>query len=1573
MTRPGGAARATFQPGASRAVLFGVANYPSLGLNVPAAGRNIAELARQLRSDEVCGMSRASVDVVPDPTAEDVLEYVQAAARNVGNNGLLVIYFAGHAMRLSGGLALIPHTKALPDQDHVTVRRLAEQVRGSGARHVLLILDCCYAGRAGVDLEPVVMEAGAEAEGWQLFAASSGGRAIDAEDGETYTPFTTALIEVLAKGPVPDPLSHESWLTPAEVLTSVARILATDESLPKPATTPVAFERGWVRNPSYQPAATTPRRFAHSLRGEDEFPADDPWPSRREPFVGRVDELSRADRLLDGQEAQAVLPVVGPIASGKRTFVDQVIALRFPDEAAQNGHCLLKVVVANRSAPEPVLEQLADRLKVRLDSAESSVSGDAVDVLDEISRRLREYVGIRRLILCVHGSRLGMDNERIRDALERLFAHLAVAQVFVILTTRVRPAPFVGTPQLPTVMLTELAPAEVGELVQQTVIKREPALATYVQPGFTSPHSDPLLRFPGVVRAGAEAFVDEAWRVGVDQVTAENLATALMRGSVLVVRSVLHDAGCTDLLMVDETGRRAPGSLAALCAWAVTDGLRVTPSILTSISPGLTTSKITYLLRSRLLVSQTSDDVTMLELGEATRRALASHILPPAMPPDLLVPEEPSAPTIVDVSVDEFDEALSIAMQRMVPALLTSRDNVPANSDSDVLQGLRLAVGWLDDRPDGQCPALRSTLNTLLAAHSADLAISPIRQDAALVEAPSAGSDDGDDFSVVIAAASLVQSMRSIDMDVIAAAEFTRRATDVAAGIARASADELSARLVKSIDTALFHGGRRLRAPKGLLEARESAAEVLVRIVREAGSERSDLAVAVVSWLLNTAQLQTMSGSRDRARHTLDTTRGVLAELPDPASRREVFTRIQLTQRLHIGAAQAAESPAERAEWLVQAEGEITAALAMCEQDVDRSLWSRRLLDVVGTLVTELPTLVARGAAIDRTAAALTSSWGPLERWPEAVVGMMWNIRHLVLRGERDPAVRLAGAHAALDMAVRGNSSAPVRSAAHMFVALCLYRERAYGRAVQEGEIALSIAESITADSPGPAAFQRELRLLAQLGSWRSAAADQPRRDRTGARRARDQVLLGRIKEVQKWLRDQADHTVAGGRLDLWCITARWRSEGNLFDASAPDGEDPNRYPMAEKVENLKIKYNARRRVLDSHRRRYGKSVRLLAMEVGLERQYRRWLGVLERVEIDGVVQRRNVDNRPVLALLKTALEEWPAESGVRASAAEFHRYIWNYPASIDLYREVRSMSIDGSDRFKAALGFAEAVASFVQFGFPRPPDTAELIAEAREMLDIEYREGPLTEQAALLHARLALESDGSVDWESIETVGSQILEGGYAHGVSSWLNARSLGAEESFPTSLSTRINIRPDGQTPSWLQDHLRNEEKQNQTVAAIASQDELDPASILGDSLGENFTELTLLRGLGSLYLRRAELESDVAHARTAFDLFDGCRVVQEATRIGSMTVVSKFLIARCILLAAEISGTVDPFDRSPAGRPWLDVAVTYFNDCKINSVGAFGSQSSHFAGVATRLARELRSGSAGQPVPERFTPS
>ncbi|MET8153061.1 YqgE/AlgH family protein [Actinoplanes sp. NPDC049668] len=201
-------------PTASQVVLIGVSQYRRL-FTLPAARRNVTDLRDLLQHEDLWGVPAENCHVLLDPESPaEVSRAIRRAAAATGSAGLLLVYFAGHGLvdadddnlilGLPGCDPEVPYERGVP---YDWIRRAVADTR---ARRRLVILDCCYSGRAGAELggdgtgTDFVADK-AEADGTCLLVSAPANRPAMAPRGEAYTAFTGELIRLLRDGLRPAP------------------------------------------------------------------------------------------------------------------------------------------------------------------------------------------------------------------------------------------------------------------------------------------------------------------------------------------------------------------------------------------------------------------------------------------------------------------------------------------------------------------------------------------------------------------------------------------------------------------------------------------------------------------------------------------------------------------------------------------------------------------------------------------------------------------------------------------------------------------------------------------------------------------------------------------------------------------------------------------------------------------------------------------------------------------------------------------------------------------------------------------------------------------------------------------------------------------------------------------------------------------------------------------------------------------------------------------------------------------------------------------------------------------------
>lgn len=249
-------------PARSACVLIGVDAYEHLA-PLPAVANNLSSLRDVLRDPSVWGIPEDRCTVLRNPRNQwEITEAIEEAA-NAAEDTLLV-YYAGHGLldthdeqlylTLEGSLPNKP-ARAL---EYDLVRRTLVQCRQTVRRSVL-ILDCCYSGRAlgGMSAAEVVTGDVIAIEGSYVLTSTPSNQQGLALPGERFTAFTGALIRVLREG-CPG-LAQQQMLTLNEIHQELVRALRAAK-LPEPqrADTNGVGDLPFIQNPRLAKPDTVP-------------------------------------------------------------------------------------------------------------------------------------------------------------------------------------------------------------------------------------------------------------------------------------------------------------------------------------------------------------------------------------------------------------------------------------------------------------------------------------------------------------------------------------------------------------------------------------------------------------------------------------------------------------------------------------------------------------------------------------------------------------------------------------------------------------------------------------------------------------------------------------------------------------------------------------------------------------------------------------------------------------------------------------------------------------------------------------------------------------------------------------------------------------------------------------------------------------------------------------------------------------------------------------------------------------------------------------------------------------------
>jgi len=267
-------------PERSRAILIGTAHYddPDLG-DIPAVAANVADLAAVLNDPGLGGFRPETVLTTVDPRYDRFGKRIAQWCRDAED--VLVVYFSGHGLIADDRSLLLALSDTEVDyQEHsaLPIDQLRSAIRTSDARLKVLVLDCCYSGRAADKTlsaaRPEVL-AQVELNGTYVLASSPGNLESLFVAGERNTVFSGELLTLLREG-VAD--AHRLLILPVIHQHLVRRLEARNAPRPKALHSDTSADLALVRNkryrpdpPSPEPALVPARKALRSLAEADEL------------------------------------------------------------------------------------------------------------------------------------------------------------------------------------------------------------------------------------------------------------------------------------------------------------------------------------------------------------------------------------------------------------------------------------------------------------------------------------------------------------------------------------------------------------------------------------------------------------------------------------------------------------------------------------------------------------------------------------------------------------------------------------------------------------------------------------------------------------------------------------------------------------------------------------------------------------------------------------------------------------------------------------------------------------------------------------------------------------------------------------------------------------------------------------------------------------------------------------------------------------------------------------------------------------------------------------------------------
>ncbi|MCX5409866.1 caspase family protein [Streptomyces sp. NBC_00335] len=235
---------------------------------------NLAALAAAMAEPSCWGLPPDHCVTLSNPTtAEMTMAAVRSAAEQARDT--VLVYFAGHGLvDPENDLYLaMPQSRSQQVETGLPYRWLRQALLTSRAERCVVLLDCCYSGRALGSMagDPADLADQASVEGTFLLAAAAETRTALAPPGEPFTAFTGELLDILRRG-----IPHGPELLEFGALYRHMRINLAAKGRPAPQARDrnTGAQLALGRNSAYLPAAGSAPTTAR-----DNPTAGRSWPS----------------------------------------------------------------------------------------------------------------------------------------------------------------------------------------------------------------------------------------------------------------------------------------------------------------------------------------------------------------------------------------------------------------------------------------------------------------------------------------------------------------------------------------------------------------------------------------------------------------------------------------------------------------------------------------------------------------------------------------------------------------------------------------------------------------------------------------------------------------------------------------------------------------------------------------------------------------------------------------------------------------------------------------------------------------------------------------------------------------------------------------------------------------------------------------------------------------------------------------------------------------------------------------------------------------------------------------------
>lgn len=1554
-------------PEKSRAVFIasGVFN-DSAFTNLDAVVRTAEAIKEKLRDPLVWGISNPHTRVIEANkwTREEILKTVKLESEAAED--CFVLYFAGHGVNENGKLLLpLEHSTAGMPSSMLEFGDLMKEVGKGRAQTKIALIDCCHAGLVMKDLPFEEHVAGETPEGCYAIAACEANRSAKSPEDHEFTAFGKALLSCLVKGA---PVDQEFW-TPRQIFTEIDRLL-TAENHPQPVTngSPVG-DLPWVKNQRYEKSFKAADLSGTAAGGDTRaavqaervrYLGPDPLPLPI-PFLGRDALLGKARQDI---RLGKVLPVTGREQVGKSALLTALVADADSLEQLPLPPVVLEIEPSS-AAESPLLEAIARALHQTLDDSELSATVEPrTDSL--LGLTLPRQIKGRSLILVIKASHIDLTRSELRTELDELLRQDVFKRAAVIVETtdslqideglwRPFDVPALTAPDV-QLLIRDLLSGE--NLVTDTEALE---LVGY----------DDMVHRPGIIERAVRLVSRqhrstsfENFLAGLDtdagtaqEVAPEEFDQALMEAAEPTIAGALERAGST----VKSADRST--AQAVLTLWGVLDELPLPVDVLQGV--GLPKDMLGVLYHEGVVVPWRPLADPAPAAGY-TPRLVISPVSRQALRADLLRTVGSAVEDGADGALDDLDQRLTAAARLLASAVLPDGKVDGASEDvPPVIEVLRRATGWLDHRVPDALAGLRYRLGLYVNSQYTEAILLPVAQTIDVVTPAELPSVPQDTVAAPTTAAgsprtgresaangseaggSAVRQWQRIDEMYAAAGRLNlaSRASaqeadagtvflsvfEYAVSLLEAYGEAVPWHVLRAVDQCGFHGARRLRVVAETVPARERLARQLVAQNEGRTDFNLNHLLWSISWILNTATAQIAADDGAGADAMLHLSRQLLETLPPAPDSRARQTRNWFAYRM-AGLRLATAATADERRAALSSAYDLARENTLLAADVPERLqqWTRNLLTSGYSYAQETREDQERLNLAEESLSTLEVVWGPRREWAMPLLAEAAGFLRRVHARHADSELQYAGAREVLALLQdrdqdRGSGQAerPVTAMdadhmieiaeAHAFLAYVQRERNEQSAARQSLQHGVQNARTAAKEFPSARAYKTWLRLLRIVQDWFGGG--------------RGRTLLPEhakaVDEIRRWL-DSVKEKRYGNQsmalLHLWCLDSDWRKEGSLpvavkeqaLHASWDTGRSPEQV-RADQVNR------ARWNTLQAHERVYGPTWALYDARLRIKREYQRWSAIYGR-------HPHQVDHGPVWELLDEAEGLFPRKLDVKRARAFYHRYIWEYGDAARLHAEAARQERDG-DRFRRGLVDAsECLLSqaLYQEGMTAQERESKLRTASENLREVAGLHSQ-AHRVSLLSARIALELGRPVDWNLADSKFAELIGDDYVGNVGRYLNERRNRAAVDTPGSVGIEVGDHTDA--GEW--------------VKSTGPQESF----AVDDLLEEHFTDVDVLKSLGSLYLRRSILGSEHdpkaarASAWRAYNCFDGRRVMETAFN-GQEKVDTAFLRGQTITWAAELTASASPFPaESGRQRGWLHLAESRLQSARSRSAGSF----------------------------------